>query len=360
MQPNTQTHPSEGVAAQLRDLDRQGGGMARMAHAAATALLVAFSLGSLITLSYAALQEFIGEWNRGIFDVVAAVSLAVSLLLVISMDIAMLYAASVMRMRASTGASWREFKTHIAFMAGACILESLTYWYMIVRFDNPASKLLAVIAIGRALAAPLYASYLSMARPLPVTPEDVAYQTSLHSGHGLIRDVAHLAANPDAPLHRKVRIYKASSRMTPQAAAQFAGIIEAVSEDAPAAIVPPLEVAAPVAPQGPTRPPTGPGSPTARPRELGTASGRSARHTAPAVVSLEARRPARSARSNGRQVRTAAKASAEAKVRRAWRPDMSVSQLEREAGVARSTAAKWARILEAEAASSSSADGMAQ
>ncbi len=54
---------SDALAAQLRDLERQGGGMARLAHAAAGALLVAFSAGSLLSISHAAFVQFLAAWQ---------------------------------------------------------------------------------------------------------------------------------------------------------------------------------------------------------------------------------------------------------------------------------------------------------
>ncbi len=62
--PATPVAPmSDALAAQLRDLERQGGGMARLAHAAAGALLVAFSAGSLLSISHAAFVQFLAAWQ---------------------------------------------------------------------------------------------------------------------------------------------------------------------------------------------------------------------------------------------------------------------------------------------------------
>jgi hypothetical protein len=103
---------------------------------------------------------------------------------------------------------------------------------------------------------------------------------------------------------------------------------------------------APQLPPVPPRPPTGPGSPSA-------ATARTARQTGtperPAILRLTPDRPARRAAARGANTRGVRTATVEHQVRAAWRPDMTVGQLERAAGVSRNSAAKWRRVLRAEA-----------
>lgn len=97
----------------------------------------------------------------------------------------------------------------------------------------------------------------------------------------------------------------------------------------------------------PDRPPTGGGTPVAAPRK----TSRQIR-TPRRVLELpepERRRTAARANARGSNRRSVRTASVEAKARAAWQPGMSVSQLERSAGISRNSAAKWARVLEAEA-----------
>lgn len=247
---------SEDVAAQLRDLERQGGGMARLAHVCAGLLLFAFSLGSLISISGTAFYRFLAEWDAGHADVPDAISLAVNVLLVLAADVALLYAASVLRVLHTAGAPGRETKLHAWAMIGASILESSTYLYLVWTYDHPTTLFLWAIGITRAVGAPLFAAYLSMARPLPVGPRDVAYQAALAAGKGVVRDVTVLAGDPTAPLERKVKIYTASALMSPHDRSRFDAIISAVSEEpSTSAALPAL--AAP----HPERPPTGGGTP---------------------------------------------------------------------------------------------------
>lgn len=223
----------DSVAAQLRDLERQGGAMARLAHIAAGLLLAAFSAGSLVSISHAAFIAFLAALGAHQADIPDAISLAVNLLLVLAADVALLYAASVLRVLIAAQAPTCERRVHVWAMVGASLLEASTYLYLAWQFDRPSDLFLWTIVLARAIGAPLFAAYLSMARPLPVAPRDVAYQASLAAGRGVVRDVAILAADPGAPLERKARIYTASALMTTQDRTRFDGIIDAVAATAP-------------------------------------------------------------------------------------------------------------------------------
>lgn len=96
----------------------------------------------------------------------------------------------------------------------------------------------------------------------------------------------------------------------------------------------------------PDRPPTGPGSPTVARPPVNASS----EHPAPLRLATppEMRRAAAKAKPGRAHTPSYSRASAEQKVRAVWRPGMSVSQVERAAGVSRSTAHKWRRVLESE------------
>ncbi|MGZ6321722.1 MAG: hypothetical protein ACXWQR_20770 [Ktedonobacterales bacterium] len=349
------THaPSEEVAAQLRDLERQGGGMARFAHWSAGALLVAFSLGSLLSISHAAFITFLAEWNAGRFDIPDGISLVVNVLLVLACDVGLLYAASVLRVLIASEAPKSELRVHKWAMIGASVLESSTYLYLAWEFDRPSTVFLWLIMIARAVAAPLFAAYLSMARPLPVGPGDVAYHASLASGKGVVHDVATLAADPDASLARKVRIYRAAARMAPHDRTRFDAIVEAVS--VPDAVDMPTTPSGEPAPlqsavETPTRPPTGGGSPIAQPV-------RTPRRKVAPVLRLEPPQEGRkvAAQASAKGVRTRVPvANYEPQARAAWAEGArSVAKMERATGMSHSAAQSWVRSLKAEAAAMAS------
>lgn len=211
------------VAEQLRDLERQGAGMARLAHLAAFALVLVFSAGSLVALSGEALTALLDSATRGALDVPAAVSIAVSTLLVVAMDMALLVAAATVRMlrlRRQEGAA-----LHVAVIVGVSVVEASTYAYMSYLYDRPASWAVWALIAARALSAPLVAVYLSLARSLPVSARDILAQVELATGRGVVRDMVRIAGDSAAPLERKLSLYSASSVMTPEDSARLAALI---------------------------------------------------------------------------------------------------------------------------------------
>lgn len=208
--PAQPTRP-DAVERQLKRLASQGGHTARLAHLCAFLLIVLFSAGSLVSLSGEALTSILSQWHaRGALDVPAAISVAVSTLLVLAMDVSMIYAASVLRMLTARHAYDSEKRTHQLVMAGVAILEAATYAYMSALYDHPASLATWALILARAGAAPFLAVYLSMARPLPVERRDILAAAALASGAGVLRDVTTLANDASAPLARKVALYKAA------------------------------------------------------------------------------------------------------------------------------------------------------
>ena len=211
------------VAEQLRDLERQGAGMARLAHLAAFALVLVFSAGSLVALSGEALTALLASATRGALDMPAAISIAVSTLLVVAMDMALLVAAATVRMlrlRRQEGAA-----LHVAVIVGVSVVEASTYAYMSYLYDRPASWAVWALIAARALSAPLVAVYLSLARSLPVSARDILAQVELATGRGVVRDMVRIAGDSAAPLERKLSLYSASSVMTPEDSARLAALI---------------------------------------------------------------------------------------------------------------------------------------
>jgi hypothetical protein len=216
------------VADQLADIARQGSGMARLAHICASLMLVLFSAGSLVALGGDALLSVLDGAQQGHVDLPAAISLGVSTLLVLCMDVAMLYAASMLRLLGMRRAEPRSMRVHRGVMATVAVLEAGTYAYMAWRYETPVSVVAWTLILSRALAAPLLSVYLAMARPLPVTARDILAQVELASGLGLIRDAVTIANDASASLSQKVALFGASAVMTPQDRERLDGLLAAV------------------------------------------------------------------------------------------------------------------------------------
>jgi hypothetical protein len=198
------------IELQLKEISRQGAGMARAAHLCALALIFLFSLGSLVALGGDALTSIIVGWNNGQVDVPAAISVAVSTLLVACMDVGMVYAASVLRRLAARRADPAEMRLHKLVMGVVAVLEACTYAYMSARYEHPANLAVWALILARAAAAPLLSVYLSMARPIPVSSKDILYQAELITGTGVLRHVTRLANNPEAKLADLLLMYQAA------------------------------------------------------------------------------------------------------------------------------------------------------
>jgi hypothetical protein len=120
----------DAVADQLADIARQGASMARLAHVCASLMLLLFSAGSLVALGGDALLSVFSGAQSGRIDLPAAISLGVSTLLVLCMDVAMLYAASMLRLLGMRRAEPRSMRLHQLVMATVAVLEAGTYAYL--------------------------------------------------------------------------------------------------------------------------------------------------------------------------------------------------------------------------------------
>ena len=223
---------------QLKDIARQGSGMAKAAHLCALALIVLFSLGSLVALSGDALTSILAQWQSGAgINIPAAISVAVSTLLVLCMDVGMIYAASMLRVLAARRAEPAEKRLHHLVMLTVAALEAGTYGYMSAHYEHPATFIVWALIVARACAAPLLSVYLSMARPLPVGPRDILYQVELASGKGVIRDVVTVANDTNAPLSQKIALYGASAVMLPQDRVRLDSMVAVIQQHSPVKVI---------------------------------------------------------------------------------------------------------------------------
>lgn len=308
------------AAEQLADVARQGTGMARLAHAAAAALLVLFSLAAVIALGGDVLEQVLASLRAGgLPNIPALISLLVAFLLVPCMDVAMLYAASQLRLMATRRAT-TGYALHRTVLLSVALLESATYLYMVWQYEAPHGIAWALVIL-RAVAAPLLSVYLSMARPLPVTARDIMARVEYASGLGMIRDTVTIANNPEASLAQKAALFNASAQMSPEDRAGLGVLLAQVGGDVPSGVrvieasaetgdIPRLPAPTPIA--------------QARVRHGGTSRPRRAKRVSADFTSKEG------------QARTA------------WRPGMSVEALMKAADIGKGTAQKYAAKFTAE------------
>jgi hypothetical protein len=100
--------------------------------------------------------------------------------------------------------------------------------FMSVTYEHPTSAAANALIIARALAAPLLATYLAMSRVLPITSKDILAVAELSSGRGLLKDITAAARDPEAPLDRKMLLYRSAALLTPSDKSRLDGMISAV------------------------------------------------------------------------------------------------------------------------------------
>ncbi|HEU5347001.1 MAG TPA: hypothetical protein VFU63_00180 [Ktedonobacterales bacterium] len=201
------------VEAQLRDIARQGTFGAMVSHFFATLLIILFSAASLIALGADSMRAVLASLSHGTLDIPNAVATGVTALLVPAMDVAILRAASKIRLLATRRATKSEMALHIGVVVIISGIETCTYCYMAGVYEHPESGVAWALIIARAMAAPLIGVYLAMDRPHPVTSRDILAQVELGAGAGVIRDVTVIANDADASLDRKMELFGASAVM---------------------------------------------------------------------------------------------------------------------------------------------------
>ena len=118
--------PTDPVARAMRELERQGARMARLAHLFATLMVVLFSLGSLVALSGDAFGAIVAAVEHGgLPGIPQAISVLVSTLMVVCCDIGLVYAAMTLRVLKTRGTS-RD--------------EQLLHWFVLVTVATAAAR----------------------------------------------------------------------------------------------------------------------------------------------------------------------------------------------------------------------------
>jgi hypothetical protein len=308
------------IERQLNAVAKEGEGLARVAHGSAVAMLVLFSAGSLVALA----GDSVAAIASGHVTIPAAIAAGVSALLVLAMDVSMVYAASQLRLlavrRQSAGSG-----LHRVVLIAVAVLEAATYAYMSWRYEQPGDGVAWALIVARALAAPLLSVYLSLARALPVTGRDILQLAERLAAEGVLRDIAHIAADPAATLADKLAIYGPVAVNAPDDDARLVRLFEAAQLRAGVMGSNPSLGMPLSASEEPTRPPTGPGSPMSASKRPRAASAPSNAHRLLALPAPQSERPSA--------------------VERIYsyldaHPKASIRTIERRCGVASSTASK--------------------
>lgn len=110
---------------------------------------------------------FLAAWQRAQLDLNAGIAAGISAFLVLCMDVASLPAAHRLPSMPRAARQGARRQVHMATILGADVFEAGTLVYMTWRYNPPALGVVWALVIARDIAAPLYAVYLSLAKPLP-------------------------------------------------------------------------------------------------------------------------------------------------------------------------------------------------
>lgn len=216
-----QITPQERIERNLAKLEKQGAGMVRGAHIFATLLVIATSLATLISLATTSINIVQADWQRKRqVNVPLTVNLAITGLIVLACDTAMLYAANRVRVLSQRRAGFWPIAMHTTIMLLVGALEATTYMYMLFKYEAPPASdhMAGFLIVVRAVAVPIVSIYLSMAERFSITPSDIALQNELALGMGVLTDMVHLAHNPLAEmpqgLPRKLAMYEAAAELS--------------------------------------------------------------------------------------------------------------------------------------------------
>lgn len=225
--------PQEQVTQAIDSLERSNAMIVRIAHVFAFLLIIATSVASLISL--AATLVIVVLAGHG--TVPADASIAITLLLVLAMDVGMVLASTYIRIGLQRGETAKQLWGHFVILLVVSLLEAGTYTYMLVIYEKPDTWQAWALIIARGFAVPVLCLYLSMARRITVNTQDIAVMIEIFSGVGLLKDLAQSANDPTAPLDRKIMIYRASATLSDAQRAKLDAMHIAVKSDAP--VLPP-------------------------------------------------------------------------------------------------------------------------
>lgn len=146
LRPWFQRPTADPVERAMRDLERQGAGMARLAHLFAALMVVLFSLGSLVALSGDAFGAIVAAVEHGgLPGIPQVISVLVSTLMVVCCDIGLVYAAMTLRVLRTRGTGRDGQLLHWFVLVTVAIIEAGTYLYMSARYEAPTGVAWALV-----------------------------------------------------------------------------------------------------------------------------------------------------------------------------------------------------------------------
>lgn len=201
--------PYDPIKEQLKDIENSGHVEASIAHFISYVLVIFFSFGGLIAVASESINEFITSYNHGTFNIIASVTFAVSLSMIIGLDYALLWAARAIQTARERGQQWTDYVIHLVVLTVVPIIDAATFFYMSWLYDKPTNSILMAILIGRAVVVPPMIVYLRMAKTPTRSPGDIIYQIQRAKGEHILRAATARAQDPHITLTRSAAEWRA-------------------------------------------------------------------------------------------------------------------------------------------------------
>jgi hypothetical protein len=220
------------VSEAFKKVEEQNLGIVRGAHIFAVLLIVATSVASLISLGRDIVRSI--SWPPTAENFPNFCGAIILLVLVLAMDTGSLYAAAMVRVLGARDDEDSGKGMHVAIMVFVSALEAGTYIYMMFLYEKPHDGAAVALVILRGLAVPVLALYLAMARPMTITPADIAHQSGLITGKAVLNDLITLATDPEAEtpqLARKIGMYLAAAPLSEKEALRLRNMYHAATDE---------------------------------------------------------------------------------------------------------------------------------
>lgn len=215
--------PAEKVKRKLEHIERENEASVKNDHRFGVIGVVTIAIAALVGMSYEAVSALV----HGQIDANKAVQLAVALVAVFVMNRALLAAARNIRRAEARGEAARP--RDIATMYGVMLIESISFGYMLSLFEDPQSLIQWTLLFARSGVLPYTVVYLEQQREMPLDPIDIAIQTEIGQGLGVMNDLVTQSYEAEIPTALKVQNYRANAAMSPEMDARLVRMAEAAN-----------------------------------------------------------------------------------------------------------------------------------
>lgn len=215
--------PAEKVKRKLEKIERENEASARRSHRVGFIGVITIAFAALVGMSYTDIEKLLHNQ----IDPVVVLLASLALISVFVMNSALLDAARNSRRAESRGET--PAPRDVNTMYGVMLVESISLGYMLWLFEQPQNIVQWLLLVARAACIPYATVYLEQQREMAIDPVDIAVQTEIGQGLGVMNDLVTQSYEADIPTALKVQNYRANAAMTPEMDARLVRQAEAAN-----------------------------------------------------------------------------------------------------------------------------------